>query len=118
MDSNWRLVDVSNYTLNPSVRNLIIENTDSFRIYQCVESISTRWRKVGSLVASVKSKRADPVPFRNAASESSIKGLAPLFYPRNLPRTLHLALELCLLLAHQDAAVLYKERRENQAQNR
>ena len=46
MDSNWRLVEVSNYTLNPSVRNLIIENTDSFRIYQCVESISTKWREV------------------------------------------------------------------------
>ena len=46
MDSNWRLAEVSNYTLNPSVRNLIIENTDSFRIYQCVESISTRWREV------------------------------------------------------------------------
>jgi hypothetical protein len=45
MDSNWRLAEVSNYTLNPSVRNLIIENTDSFRIYQCVESISTRWRE-------------------------------------------------------------------------
>ena len=45
MDSNWRLVEVSNYTLNPSVRNLIIENTDSFRIYQCVETIRTRWRE-------------------------------------------------------------------------
>ena len=33
------------YTLNPSVRNLIIENTDSFRIYQCVETIRTRWRE-------------------------------------------------------------------------
>ena len=46
MDSNWRLAEVSNYTLNPSVRNLIIENTDSFRIYQCVESISMQWREV------------------------------------------------------------------------
>ena len=46
MDSNWRLAEVSNYTLNPSVRNLIIENTDSFRIYQCVETISTRWREI------------------------------------------------------------------------
>ena len=52
MDSNWRLVEVSNYTLNPSVRNLIIENTDSFRIYQCVETIRTRWRETsGRLVA-------------------------------------------------------------------
>ena len=46
MDSNWRLAEVSNYTLNPSVRNLIIENTYSFRIYQCVETISTRWREI------------------------------------------------------------------------
>lgn len=43
MDGDWRLVEVSNYTLNPSVRNLIIENTDSFRIYQCVQSVTTRW---------------------------------------------------------------------------
>ena len=40
---NWRLAEISNYTLNPSVRNLIIENTDSFRIYQCVETVHTRW---------------------------------------------------------------------------
>ena len=39
---NWRLVEISNYTLNPSVRNLIIENTESFRIYQCVQTIETR----------------------------------------------------------------------------
>ena len=45
MESNWRLAEVSTYTLNPSVRNLIIENTDSFRIYQCVETIVTRWRE-------------------------------------------------------------------------
>ncbi len=44
MESNWRLAEISNYTLNPSVRNLIIENTDSFRIYQCVETIITRWQ--------------------------------------------------------------------------
>ncbi|HAG71009.1 MAG TPA: hypothetical protein DCL66_02290 [Gammaproteobacteria bacterium] len=43
MDGDWRLVEVSNYTLNPSVRNLIIENTNSFRIYQCVESVTTSW---------------------------------------------------------------------------
>lgn len=43
MEGSWKLVEVSNYTLNPSVRNLIIENTDSFRIYQCVESVTTRW---------------------------------------------------------------------------
>lgn len=45
MDSNWRLAEVSNYTLNPSIRNLIIENTDSFRIYQCIETIRTSWRE-------------------------------------------------------------------------
>ncbi len=39
---DWRLVEISNYTLNPSVRNLIIENTESFRIYQCVQTIETR----------------------------------------------------------------------------
>jgi len=43
MLENWKLVEISNYTLNPSVRNLIIENTDSFRIYQCVKTISTSW---------------------------------------------------------------------------
>ena len=46
MESNWRLAEISNYTLNPSVRNLIIEDTDSFRIYQCVETIITRWQVV------------------------------------------------------------------------
>ena len=43
MAENWKLVEVSNYTLNPSVRNLIIEDTDSFRIYQCVENVQTTW---------------------------------------------------------------------------
>ena len=43
MEENWKLVEISNYTLNPSVRNLIIEDTDSFRIYQCVKTISTSW---------------------------------------------------------------------------
>lgn len=43
MAGSWKLVEVSNYTLNPSVRNLIIENTDSFRIYQCVKSVTTSW---------------------------------------------------------------------------
>mgnify|MGYP003673274854 CR=1 FL=1 len=48
MQENWKLVEVSNYTLNPSVRNLIIENTDSFRIYQCVLTVSTSWTDLGS----------------------------------------------------------------------
>lgn len=43
LSENWRLVEISNYTLNPSVRNLIIENTDSFRIYQCVKTVYTDW---------------------------------------------------------------------------
>lgn len=42
MAENWRLAEISNYTLNPSVRNLIIQDTSSFRIYQCVETIRTR----------------------------------------------------------------------------
>ena len=44
---NWKLVEISNYTLNPSVRNLIIEDTDSFRIYQCVENVVTSWTSLG-----------------------------------------------------------------------
>ncbi len=43
---NWKLTEISNYTLNPSVRNLIIEDTDSFRIYQCVQSVHTRWTRL------------------------------------------------------------------------
>ena len=48
LSDNWRLVEISNYTLNPSVRNLIIENTDSFRIYQCVKTVTTRWTDLTS----------------------------------------------------------------------
>ncbi|GJM14552.1 MAG: hypothetical protein DHS20C12_29550 [Pseudohongiella sp.] len=48
MEESWKLVEISNYTLNPSVRNLIIENTDSFRIYQCVKTISTSWTDLSS----------------------------------------------------------------------
>lgn len=43
LEDNWRLAEISNYTLNPSVRGLIIEDTDSFRIYQCVETVLTTW---------------------------------------------------------------------------
>lgn len=43
MEENWKLAEISNYTLNPSVRGLIIEDTDSFRIYQCVETVLTEW---------------------------------------------------------------------------
>ncbi len=48
MAENWKLAEISNYTLNPSVRGLIIEDTDSFRIYQCVEAVMTRWSVVES----------------------------------------------------------------------
>ena len=43
LSENWKLAEISNYTLNPSVRNLIIEDTDSFRIYQCVQTVRTRF---------------------------------------------------------------------------
>ncbi|MBL4820641.1 MAG: hypothetical protein JKY98_06585 [Gammaproteobacteria bacterium] len=43
LDESWRLVEISNYTLNPSVRRLIIENTSAFRIYQCVSTVNTHW---------------------------------------------------------------------------
>jgi type II secretory pathway component PulL len=52
MAGNWRLVEVSNYTLNPSVRNLIIENTDAFRIYQCVENVTATWTDLESKISS------------------------------------------------------------------
>lgn len=43
LEENWKLVEVSNYTLNPSVRRLIIEDTSAFRIYQCVSTVNTLW---------------------------------------------------------------------------
>lgn len=48
LTEDWHLVEISNYTLNPSVRNLIIENTDSFRIYQCVKSVFTDWTNLNT----------------------------------------------------------------------
>jgi len=44
MTESWKLVEISNYTLNPSVRGLIIEDTDSFRIYQCVRTVTLNWQ--------------------------------------------------------------------------
>jgi hypothetical protein len=44
MDDDWKLVEISNYTLNPSVRGLIIEDTRSFRIFQCVRSVQSYWQ--------------------------------------------------------------------------
>lgn len=43
LQDSWKLVEISNYTLNPSVRRLIIEDTDAFRIYQCVSTVNTYW---------------------------------------------------------------------------
>jgi hypothetical protein len=43
LQENWRLVEISNYTLNPSVRRLIIEDTSAFRIYQCISTVKTNW---------------------------------------------------------------------------
>ena len=43
LKGNWKLTEISNYTLNPAVRNLIIEDTGSFRIYQCLETVRTFW---------------------------------------------------------------------------
>ena len=39
MTEDWKLAEISNYTLNPSVRGLIIEDSESFRIYQCVRNV-------------------------------------------------------------------------------
>lgn len=39
LQDRWRLMEISNYTLNPSVRGLIIEDTISFRIFQCVRPV-------------------------------------------------------------------------------
>lgn len=43
MADDWRLAEISNYPLNPSVRGLIIEDTQSFRIYQCVRKAVVHW---------------------------------------------------------------------------
>jgi hypothetical protein len=54
MADNWKLVEISNYTLNPSVRNLIIEDTNSFRIYQCVRSVELVWRDASNAAVSAE----------------------------------------------------------------
>lgn len=43
MNDEWKLAEISNYPLNPSVRGLIIEDTQSFRIYQCVRKALVHW---------------------------------------------------------------------------
>jgi hypothetical protein len=52
MHQDWKLVEISNYTLNPSVRGLIIEDTDSFRIYQCVRNVRVSWMDTATGVKS------------------------------------------------------------------
>lgn len=42
--SQWKLVEISNYSLNPSVRSRIIENTDSFRIFSCPRLVQLNWQ--------------------------------------------------------------------------
>lgn len=48
---DWQLVEISNYTLNPSVRGLIIEDTSSFRIYQCVRPVYSTWMENGEILS-------------------------------------------------------------------
>lgn len=43
LEQNWLLVEISNYNLNPSVRGLIIRDTNTFRIYQCVRDVQVSW---------------------------------------------------------------------------
>lgn len=43
LQDDWRLKEISNYTLNPSVRGLIIEDTRTFRIFQCVREVRLSW---------------------------------------------------------------------------
>lgn len=59
MQDDWKLVEISNYTLNPSVRGLIIENTRSFRIYQCVRSVRTTWVYAGTSQEGGSDERID-----------------------------------------------------------
>lgn len=51
MAENWKLVEISNYTLNPSVRRLIIEDTSAFRIFQCVTTVDTQWTDTRNMQA-------------------------------------------------------------------
>lgn len=48
LGESWKLVEISNYTLNPSVRRLIIEDTSAFRIYQCVSTVITSWSNLAT----------------------------------------------------------------------
>lgn len=59
MRDDWKLVEISNYTLNPSVRGLIIENTRSFRIYQCVRAVRTVWASGNNSHNEIKNEQTD-----------------------------------------------------------
>lgn len=63
MADSWKLAEISNYTLNPSVRGLIIEDTDSFRIYQCVESVLTRWSSLSGNTLQAPQEKEEWVLF-------------------------------------------------------
>ena len=39
----WKLMEISNYPLHPSVRGLIIEDSQSFRIFQCIRGVTLDW---------------------------------------------------------------------------
>lgn len=39
----WKLMEISNYPLHPSVRGLIIEDSQSFRIFQCIRGVTLHW---------------------------------------------------------------------------
>lgn len=51
-DDDWELVEISNYTLNPSVRGLIIQDSETFRIYQCVRPVVINWRNLENGISS------------------------------------------------------------------
>ncbi len=43
LSDEWKLMEISNYPLHPSVRGLIIEDSQSFRIFQCIRGVTLRW---------------------------------------------------------------------------
>jgi hypothetical protein len=44
----WKLMEISNYPLHPSVRGLIIEDSQSFRIFQCIRGVTLHWLDTAS----------------------------------------------------------------------
>lgn len=45
---DWKLMEISNYPLHPSVRGLIIEDAQSFRIFQCIRGVTLHWLDAAS----------------------------------------------------------------------